>query len=307
VGNRLWVPCLVLGAVCVVVSHANIARSQDDRALGGSGASEAPRSEADAGATERGDGKASGAGACAAGMLDVEGDYCADLPAQRCLRWMSTTTKGRCAEFAPSEPCAGALVHKHFCMDRFEYPNQAGENPRVMKSWFEARALCTAAGKRLCNDSEWTLACEGPERLPYPYGLARDATACNIDKAPINVREAELRNVQRRDAEARRLWQGEPSGSRPECKSAFGVQDLTGNVDEWVVNETGRPHQSGLKGGYWSWVRGRCRPLTDGHAEGFRYYQIGFRCCADAAGGVGASGGAGAAGGVGAPGGSSHR
>jgi formylglycine-generating enzyme required for sulfatase activity len=215
-------------------------------------------------------------------MIDVEGDYCADLPEQKCLRLVSSTTKGRCAEFAPSEACPSTPIKKHFCIDKYEYPNHAGENPVVMKSWLEARALCNDAGKRLCNDSEWTLACEGAERLPYPYGLTRDASACNIDKAPINPHEEDLRNVQRRDAEAKRLWQGEPSGSRERCKSTFGVQDMTGNVDEWVVNEKGKPHKSALKGGYWSWVRGRCRPLTDGHAEDFRYYQIGFRCCADA-------------------------
>ncbi len=222
--------------------------------------------------------------ACPVGMVDVEGDYCADLPEQKCIKWVSTPGL-RCAAFAKSEACASATVRKHFCMDRFEYPNLPGDKPLVMKNWFEARALCAAAGsgKRLCNDSEWTLACEGPERLPYPYGLARDATACNIDKPPINVHEEDLRNVTRRDAEAKRLWQGEPSGTRDRCKSAFGVQDMTGNVDEWVVNEKGKPHKSALKGGYWSWVRGRCRPLTDGHAEDFRYYQIGFRCCSEAA------------------------
>lgn len=265
----------VASAVGVVVLHAHVAWSQDAEVMVGV--------EADATADARaGTGMRAGT-ACAAGMIEIEGDYCPELPEQRCLRWVSANAKGRCAEFAPSDACTVAPVRKHYCIDTFEYPNLPGEKPLVMKSWFEARDLCSAQGKRLCNDSEWTLACEGPERLPYPYGLARDATACNIDKPPIRVKEAELRDVQRRDAEAKRLWQGEASGSRDRCKSSFGVQDMTGNVDEWVVNETGKPHKSALKGGYWSWVRGRCRPTTDGHAEDFRYYQIGFRCCADAA------------------------
>jgi len=85
-----------------------------------------------------------------------------------------------------------------------------------------------------------------------------------------------------RDAEAKRLWQGEPSGTRPSCVSPYGVFDMTGNVDEWVVNESGAPHQSGLKGGHWGPVRNRCRPMTTSHDEGFSFYQIGFRCCADA-------------------------
>ena len=289
VGSRAWVPGIVAVLVGgVMVSHANVARSQDDQGDAGVEAGDGGSGTGTGTGTGTGESQA-GAGGCGVEMVEVEGDYCPELPEQKCLKWASTTSKGRCAEFAPSEACAVATVKKHFCMDRFEYPNQPGENPLVMKNWFEARALCGAAGKRLCNDSEWTLACEGPERLPYPYGLSRDSSACNIDKPPINPHEEDLRSVQRRDAEARRLWQGEASGARDRCKSAFGVQDMTGNVDEWVVNEKGKPHKSGLKGGYWSWVRGRCRPLTDGHAEDFRYYQIGFRCCADPASGTTAS------------------
>jgi formylglycine-generating enzyme len=63
--------------------------------------------------------------------------------------------------------------------------------------------------------------------------------------------------------------------------SPFGVHDMTGNVDEWVVNESGHPYKSGLKGGYWGPVRTRCRPMTTAHYEEFIFYQIGFRCCGD--------------------------
>ena len=59
---------------------------------------------------------------------------------------------------------------------------------------------------------------------------------------------------------------------------------MTGNVDEWVVNESGRPYQSGLKGGYWGPVRTRCRPMTTAHNEDFNFYQIGFRCCGEVPG-----------------------
>jgi formylglycine-generating enzyme len=65
------------------------------------------------------------------------------------------------------------------------------------------------------------------------------------------------------------------------CVSSYGVHDMTGNVDEWVVNESGHPYKSGLKGGYWGPVRTRCRPMTTAHNEDFNFYQIGFRCCSD--------------------------
>jgi hypothetical protein len=222
-------------------------------------------------------------GSCPRGMVEVEGDYCATIE-QRCLRWLDPDTKMRCAEFAPDTRCTGKVAHKHFCIDQFEFPNEPGAKPEVMKTWYSARDACAATGKRLCGESEWTLACEGQERLPYPYGYARNAEACNIDKPHPDVDEKAIANPATRDAEVARLWQGEPSGTREACVSPYGVHDMTGNVDEWVVNESGHPYKSGLKGGYWGPVRDRCRPMTTAHNEEFEFYQIGFRCCEDAAG-----------------------
>jgi sulfatase modifying factor 1 len=228
-------------------------------------------------------------GTCPEGMVEVEGDYCPALE-QKCLRWVDpeTTVPRRCAEFAPTGTCQGKTVKKHFCIDRFEYPNKSGEKPVIMKTWYEAADACKAQGKRLCGDSEWTLACEGQERLPYPYGYNRNSEACNIDKPHPDVNEKALANPATREAEVARLWQGENSGSRESCVSPYGVYDMTGNVDEWVINESGMPYKSGLKGGYWGPVRDRCRPMTTAHYEQFSFYQIGFRCCSDtpAAGGV---------------------
>lgn len=223
-------------------------------------------------------------GNCPEGMLEVEGDYCPEVE-QKCLRYIDPegVFPRRCAEFAPTSKCTGKTTAKHFCIDRYEWPNKAGENPVVMKTWYEAKDACANIGKRLCGDSEWTVACEGQERLPYPYGYDRNSEACNIDKPHPDVNEKALgsSDPKVRDAEAKRLWQGEPSGSRASCVSPYGVFDMTGNVDEWVVNESGQPYKSGLKGGYWGPVRDRCRPMTTIHSEGFSFYQIGFRCCSD--------------------------
>jgi sulfatase modifying factor 1 len=230
---------------------------------------------------------------CPAGMAEVEGDYCSSVE-QKCLRWLDPETKERCAEFAPTSACKGKVVHKHVCIDRFEYPNVQGEKPVVMKTWVEAKSTCESEGKRLCGESEWTLACEGVDRLPYPYGYARNEDACNIDKPHPDVDEAAIADPTRRDAEVARLDQRDAAGAREACVSPYGVNDMTGNVDEWVVNESGKPYKSGLKGGYWGPVRDRCRPMTIAHNEEFAFYQIGFRCCGDPAapgkGGVSALG-----------------
>ena len=221
-------------------------------------------------------------GPCPPDMVEVSGNYCPELT-QRCLRWLRPDRGGveRCALFAPSGRCKKPTVKKHFCIDRYEWPNQEGQRPVVMKTWTEAQETCRAAGKRLCGDSEWTLACEGKHRLPYPYGRRRSAKACNIDRSLPQVNEKALVDPKTSAAEVARLWQGEVSGARPECKSPYGVFDMTGNVDEWVVNENGKPYKSGSKGGYWGPVRARCRPMTAAHGETFPFYQTGFRCCAD--------------------------
>jgi sulfatase modifying factor 1 len=223
--------------------------------------------------------------ACSADMVEVEGDYC-PVVEQRCLRWLDPDAKLRCAEFeksAASDRCALKTQRKHFCIDKYEWPDRAGVLPAYMASFRDATTACESQGKRLCDDMEWTLACEGPDRQPYPYGsgFARDDSACNIDKPYVWPRPERIFNPDTQDDELARLDQREPSGARASCVSPYGVHDMVGNVDEWVVNASqfGRPHLSGLKGGYWGPVRTRCRPMTTAHDESFRYYQIGFRCC----------------------------
>jgi formylglycine-generating enzyme len=222
--------------------------------------------------------------ACPDGMVLVEGEYCPAV-AQNCTKWIDEK-RDRCAEYAPSGRCLGKVEPKRFCIDRYEYPNQIGTKPVVAVTWEEAKAQCQSMGKRLCGATEWTLACEGPERQPYPNGTRRDPKACNYDKPYIMPNDEAFLNPATRAREVERVSQSVPSGTSPDCVSAYGVYDMTGNVDEWVVNEAGTvteaPYQSGLKGGYWGPVRDRCRPMTTDHNMWHSGYQIGFRCCGDA-------------------------
>jgi formylglycine-generating enzyme required for sulfatase activity len=221
---------------------------------------------------------------CPDDMVDVAGDYCENV-AQYCVRYDGNPGRDRCLEFRAGSQCLGPTKPVRVCVDRYEYPNRAGDKPIVAVDWEQAGELCAAEGKRLCSASEWTLACEGPERLPYPYGYSRDAQACNIDKPYITPDNSAFGNPATRDAEVARVDQREPSGARESCVSPYGVHDMTGNVDEWVNNEAGsensRPYNSGLKGGWWGPVRNRCRPMTVDHNQWHLGYQIGFRCCSD--------------------------
>jgi hypothetical protein len=239
-------------------------------------------------------------GACGAGMVEVKGrmkmdpgknhfssDTVEEMQKTTCTKWLQKEYPERCAEFDRAKwlQISKELPTKqmNYCIDRYEYPNQKGEYPWIMVSWYEAEDLCADEGKRLCTEDEWTFSCEGEEATPYPYGYTRDATACVIDKTwrPYHETAMRPRDGQNAAAELDRLWQGVPSGSQPRCKSIFGVYDLTGNVDEWTrtVREGERP--SILKGGYWGPVRTRCRPATRSHDENHIFYQQGTRCCAD--------------------------
>ncbi len=154
--------------------------------------------------------------ACPPDMVEVEGDYCPYVE-QKCRKWLDPETKLQCAEFerpARAGACFMKTEHKKYCVDRYEWPNKAGVLPRYMVSWINAKATCESVGKRLCSDTEWTLACEGPERQPYPYGngYVRDAAACNIDKPYIWPQPAKVYDPRTSAGELARLDHREPSG-----------------------------------------------------------------------------------------------
>ncbi|HEY5961781.1 MAG TPA: SUMF1/EgtB/PvdO family nonheme iron enzyme, partial [Polyangiaceae bacterium] len=222
---------------------------------------------------------------CPSGMRLVEGKHCPTV-GHLCREFISAE-RDRCKDYFPNSPCVGRATPKRYCIDEFEYPNTKGERPLVGVNFLQATALCKSLEKRLCSASEWELACEGPERLPYPNGYQRDATICNFDRATLDSNNDAYAKLETRQAEIARVDQREASGARPGCVSAYGVYDTTGNVDEWVVNEEGNfdkpPYRSALKGGYWGRVRNRCRPTTTDHNAWHSGYQVGFRCCADAA------------------------
>ncbi len=240
-------------------------------------------------------------GICSAGMVEVNGRMKLDpspnayfdqhsieeMQKTTCTKWINREYPERCAVFDRAKwlELSKELQTKpmHFCIDRYEYPNQKGMFPWISVSFTESKQICADEGKRLCDEAEWTFACEGEEAMPYPYGYIRDPQACIVDQPwrAFNEHALQPRDGPNARAEYDRLWQGVQSGSQARCKSPFGVYDMTGNVDEWThsVREGERP--SILQGGYWGPVRTRCRPATRSHDENHVFYQQGLRCCSD--------------------------
>ncbi len=229
---------------------------------------------------------------CPDDMVRVDTSFCPDIE-RRCLdvEHEHINNLEICHAFAHEERCPSAPRPIAFCIDRYEYPNRPGAHPVWMLDWYESQATCESKGKRLCWSSEWTAACEGPGYTPFPYGFERDHHVCNMDNFYIEPMRPGPRaqfffySKEKEVAfkELSRLDQSVPSGSMERC-SGFGVHDLTGNLDEWVVSDEPPREKSrwaGLKGGAWGHVRSQCRPMTYSHEPEFRYYFVGFRCCRD--------------------------
>ena len=207
-------------------------------------------------------------------MVHVVGDYCTEVR-QECLHWKDNDGNfRRCEVFKPSV-CIGKKIKKDFCIDVDEYSNKWDIYPMTDISFFQAQKICKEDGKRLCQESEWELACEGKEMYPYTTGLYRPTDVCNIDVEHLLDNRDNFINLT------------EPSTSLTQCVSSFGVRNMNGNADEWVIRDhSSAPedtksitHQNALKGGWWGTLRDRCMPSTTGHGDNFHELQIGFRCC----------------------------
>jgi len=238
------------------------------------------------------------ASACPSNMVEVQGNYCTNLQVE-CLYNIDMDGTHHspgdinlaCGEYKnPSKCLSGNLVHMHFCIDRYEWPNKQGQIPQDWMTYFDAEKAVASVGKRLCTHKEWTLAAEGPDMHPLPYGDGfHRSRLCNFDNhnPGIDVFQSKSPNDEASKALRALLV---PSGSMQDCVSNFGVHDMSGNIDEWVINEssndlclnkTSGNCRTGLMGGHIWHVRNASRPMTTAHGAGFGWYETGARACKD--------------------------
>ncbi len=238
---------------------------------------------------------------CQAGMLPIEGGMLLDARGREDTDEVLILQNRACTHFRTNDHGVNALCDTFdrqkwldlsrelprkqlkLCIDRYEFPNVYGEFPLVVVTYSEAKKHCEKAGKRICTESEWTLACEGEEGRPYPYGYERDKTACTIDILAPGP-DGDTFKPRTLPHTARGIdfaWHGTRSGESPRCVSPFGVEDMTGNVDEWTKNVRRYGYEMIMKGGHWGPARQRCRPQTRGHGPYYVRYNQGFRCCTD--------------------------
>ncbi|MBI2892732.1 MAG: SUMF1/EgtB/PvdO family nonheme iron enzyme [Deltaproteobacteria bacterium] len=158
--------------------------------------------------------------------------------------------------------------------------SRPGVLPWTDASWEEADLACTAAGKELCSEIEWQAACEGLARDRYPYGDEYVADSCNGADYDPDCAQPDADEVRPTGT----AW-GCPAPESSGCASAAGALDLSGNVQEWTATRVSLdPIAYRIRGGANDDIAPglACDFDFSSAREGYRYSNLGFRCCAAA-------------------------
>jgi formylglycine-generating enzyme required for sulfatase activity len=146
---------------------------------------------------------------------------------------------------------------------RFPVSGVSWEDAQAYVAWLDESGRVPHA--RLCTEYEWERAARGADAREYPHGNRLDPEDANFDQ------------TYGREAGG---FGPDEVGAHPASSSPFGVEDLAGNIHEWVVNSLSEKRVA-VRGG--SFYFGRMTARLNNHAEleaTMRNITQGLRVCA---------------------------
>jgi formylglycine-generating enzyme required for sulfatase activity/serine/threonine protein kinase len=214
-------------------------------------------------------------------------------------RYRACSEGGRCKRAGTTNEWATITEKERKAFDplcNIREPEERAKHPVNCVDWEMSQKFCREQGGRLPTEAEWEFAARGPDGRKYPWGdddpAADHLNACGKECVAWG---------QKHGIEEKGMYDVDdgfpntaPVGSFPKGASRYGVQDVVGNVWEWVADWYGdyskdeqtapTGPESGdekvIRGGAWngsyaSWVRPTFR-YKDAPTK--RSYGIGFRC-----------------------------
>ncbi len=238
---------------------------------------------------------------CPIEMVDVRGRFCIDryevtLVDQRQGRRLSPFYHPTRAQTAASfREWSRAALGQRFPVpppadfqlsEDFEprAESRADVTPSGYLSGNLAEIACLHAGKRLCTENEWVLACRGESARKFPYGTQYEEGVCNVfrEAHPGQILHGDM-SIGHLDPRLN-LVEGaagpllRKTGATTACRSTWGgdgAYDMVGNLDEWVTADRG----AFLGGFYARSTREGCDAKVSSHPRAYFDYSLGTRCC----------------------------
>jgi eukaryotic-like serine/threonine-protein kinase len=225
--------------------------------------------------------------------------YCIDEFEVTVEQYKACSDAGRCKRAGTTNEWTGIADKERKAFDplcNIRDPAARARHPINCVDWEMADKFCREQGKRLPTEAEWEFAARGPDGRKYPWGdddpSPAHLNACGRECVAWGVKNGiDLKGMYDVDDG---FANTAPVGSFPRGASRYGVQDVVGNVWEWVADwygaygkeeETGPtgPHDGDekvIRGGAWNgaypaWVRPTFRYKD---SPGKRSHGIGMRC-----------------------------
>ncbi len=229
--------------------------------------------------------------------------YCLDRTEVTVEAYRACSDVGKCLRAgtdndAPELTLAQQKVYDPVCNARD--PKGKAKHPVNCVDWEQAHGYCAAQGGRLPTEAEWEFAARGSDGRVYPWGddppSGKLLNACGKECLEWGKKYDPSGGLVGMFPDDDGYETTAPVGSFPAGRTAHGIDDMVGNVWEWVgdwydaypegrsaVKDPQGPavgKERVIRGGSWnggvaSWVRPTFRYAR---APSIRSHGIGFRC-----------------------------